>query len=144
MPRAALVRRVRFSATHRYHRPEWTDEENLAAFGACAAAEPHGHDYVCDVTVAGDLDAKTGMVVDLGLLDRLLDEQVVRALDGKLLNDALPEFRSGGMIPTCESLALVLARRIGAALGAGDSSACVHAVRVAEDESLWAVWTADA
>lgn len=144
MPRAELVRRVRFAATHRYHRPEWTDDENLTAFGACAAAEPHGHDYVCDVTVGGDLDTKTGMVVDLGLLDRLLDEHVVHALAGKLINDALPEFQSGGMIPTCESLAMVLAMRIGAALGAAGSRARLHAVRIAEDESLWAVWTADA
>lgn len=135
---------MRFSATHRYHRPEWTDQENLTAFGACAAAEPHGHEYVCDVSVRGELDPKTGMAVDLGLLDRLIDEQVVRALDGKLINDALPEFRPGGMIPTCEALAMVVAERIGAALGSAGSLARVDAVRVAEDESLWAVWTADA
>lgn len=144
MARAALVRRVRFSATHRYHRPEWTEQENLAAFGACATAEPHGHDYICDVTVGGELDPKTGMVVDLGLLDRTIDLQVVRPLDGKLINDALPEFGPRGIMPTCEALATIIAQRVGAALGAAGSNAQVHAVRVAEDESLWAVWTAEA
>lgn len=70
--RATLTRRVQFSATHRYHRPEWDDAVNNSVFGACAAPKPHGHDYSCDLTIAGTIDPHTGMVLDLGLLDRIL------------------------------------------------------------------------
>ncbi|MDA1080889.1 MAG: 6-carboxytetrahydropterin synthase [Gemmatimonadetes bacterium] len=140
---ATLTRRVRFSATHRYHRPEWTDAQNRAAFGACAAPEAHGHDYVCDITVGGDLDDSTGMVIDLGLLDRVLDEQVVRRLNGKLVNDAIDTFATGRSIPTCEAMARALAENIAAALATEGARARVASVRVAEDDSLSATWTTD-
>ena len=166
MGRASLTRRVRFRATHRYHRPDWNEARNRATFGACAAPEPHGHDYICDVTVTGVIDPQTGMVLDLGVLDRILDEQVVRPLDGRSLNDAMPEFRPGGLIPTCEELARLVAQRVSAALAdlaaqprrpgrepiaAGDADAGrlamgvrVHSVRVAEDDTLGATWTEQA
>ncbi len=137
---ATLTRRVRFRATHRYHRPDWTDAQNRAAFGACAAPEPHGHDYTCDVTVGGEVDATTGMVVDLGLLDEVLGSEVVARLDGRLINDALTEFGPGGRIPTCEELARVLAGRVTTALEGAGSRAQVVAVRIAEDDSLSASW----
>lgn len=141
---AALTRRVRFSATHRYHRPEWTEAQNVAAFGPCAAPEPHGHDYTCDVTVVGEVDPTTGMVVDLGLLDRVIHDEVVFPLHGRLVNDAFAVFKPGGMIPTCEVLARVIAERIGSAMLAAGSPSRVQAVRVAEDDTLSASWTADA
>lgn len=144
MPGAALTRRVRFRATHRYHRPDWDDVRNHATFGACAAVEPHAHDYACDVTVAGDVDAQTGMVVDLGLLDRVLVEQVVTPLDGRCVNEALAEFAPGRRIPTCEELAHVLAVRVATALAHEGSGARVESVRVAEDDVLSATWTVDA
>lgn len=140
---ASLTRRVRFSATHRYYKPEWTERQNVETFGACAAAEPHGHDYACDVTVDGPIAPATGMVLDLGLLDRILDEQVVRPLHGGSLNTALPEFAPGGLIPTCEEVARLIARRVQAALADHETPARVLSVRVAEDETLSAVWTAE-
>lgn len=147
MPGASLTRRVRFAATHRYWRPEWDDIRNRETFGACAAPEPHGHDYTCDVTVAGALDAQTGMVVDLGVLDRILESEVVRPLNGRSLNEAVPEFRSGGLIPTCEELARLIAARVAAALAAAlagqPAAGRVRSVRVAEDDSLSATWSQD-
>lgn len=139
--RASLTRRVRFSATHRYHRPDWDDAMNAEVFGACAAPAPHGHDYTCDVTVTGTIDPQTGMVLDLGLLDRVLDEQVVRPFHGRSLNDAA-EFQPGGLIPTCEEVARLIARRVGTAIEAEHvRTARVHSVCVAEDETLSAEWT---
>ena len=72
MPSASLTRRISFSAAHRYSRPEWSDEKNATTFGACAWPNFHGHTYVCDVTVGGPIDDKTGFVIDLGVLDRIL------------------------------------------------------------------------
>ena len=60
----SLTRRVTFTATHRYWRSDWSAERNATLFGAAAIA--HAHDYLCDVTVSGPIDADTGMIVDLG------------------------------------------------------------------------------
>ncbi|HZK78503.1 MAG TPA: 6-carboxytetrahydropterin synthase, partial [Gemmatimonadaceae bacterium] len=76
MSRAALTRRVAFAAAHRYRRPEWSDEKNEAVFGACARPHYHGHSYICDVTVEGEIDEETGFVIDLGVLDRILTKEV--------------------------------------------------------------------
>ena len=142
---ASLTRRVRFTATHRYWRPEWGEARNVAVFGACAAPEPHGHDYTCDVTVTGAVDAQTGMVIDLGVLDGILEAAVVRPLHGHSLNDALPEFAAGGLIPTCEELARVIAGRVTDTLTAAfpthPGGASVRRVCVAEDDSLSGTWT---
>ena len=53
MPRTSLTRRVTFASAHRYRRPDWSDAENAAVFGACAHPTFHGHSYICDVTVGG-------------------------------------------------------------------------------------------
>jgi 6-pyruvoyltetrahydropterin/6-carboxytetrahydropterin synthase len=140
---AALTRRVRFHAAHRYHRPEWDEARNHAVFGACAAPEPHAHEYTCDVTVRGAVDAVTGMVLDLGVFDRVIESQVTRPLEGRVVNEVFSEFAPGERIPTCEELARVLASRIDAALQASGASARVQSVRIAEDESLSATWFAE-
>lgn len=139
---ATLTRRVAFTAAHRYHRPEWSDLENQATFGACASPDPHVHDYVCDVTVAGEVDHATGMVMDLGAFDRILADEVVTPLNGRVVNDSFDEFRPGGLIPTCEELARIIAARVGSALASAGARAHVMTVRVGEDDRLSASWTA--
>jgi 6-pyruvoyltetrahydropterin/6-carboxytetrahydropterin synthase len=135
----ALTRRVTFEAAHRYRRPEWDDAKNVAVFGDCARAEYHRHDYSCDVTVTGTVDATTGMVVDLRALDSALRSQVVERFDHETLNLVVPEFADGGEIPTGENLARLIARDVQRALGA---SPRVTAVTVAEDQTLSATWRA--
>src|SRR4030042_1705578 len=76
MTRARLTRVVRFSAAHRYFRPDWSPEENTRVFGLCAREHGHGHNYRCAVTVAGPVADFTGMVTDLGALDQLLNRVV--------------------------------------------------------------------
>lgn len=137
MPQLSLTRRVRFSAAHRYRRPEWDDATNARVFGACANPHFHGHSYVCDVTVAGPLDPATGFVVDLGVLDSILRTEVRERYDHRNLNLELPEFADGARIPTGEELASVIAERVQAALG---SAGTVVRVVVAEDETLWSTW----
>jgi len=135
MPIASLTRIVRFSAAHRYHRPDWSEEENRAAFGACANEHGHGHTYHCAVTVTGPLSSDRAMVMDLSLLDRLLQDKVVEPLDHQHLNFAIPEFRYGKTIPTAEALAFWVWRQLEANLPSGVS---LRNVRIEEDETLHA------
>jgi 6-pyruvoyltetrahydropterin/6-carboxytetrahydropterin synthase len=104
MPVMRLTRRVRFSAAHRYHRPEWSEERNREVFGPCANPHGHGHNYLLEVTVEGAVDPETGYSVDLPRLDALLREQVLEPLDHQHLNHAVPEFAPGGQIPTTENI----------------------------------------
>jgi 6-pyruvoyltetrahydropterin/6-carboxytetrahydropterin synthase len=107
-----LTRSVRFSAAHRYHRPEWSEERNREAFGACSNPHGHGHNYTLEAMVAGEPHPETGFCVDLGALDRILREEVVGVLDHQHLNHALPEFGEGGLIPSTENLVVWAWRRI--------------------------------
>lgn len=133
MPTASLTRRVTFAAAHRYRRPEWDDAQNAATFGACAHPNFHGHSYVCDVTVRGSIDATTGFVVDLGLLDRVLAAEVRERFDHRNINLDVPEFADGLLVPSGENLARFIYQRVQRALG---EAAVVTRVRVAEDETL--------
>jgi 6-pyruvoyltetrahydropterin/6-carboxytetrahydropterin synthase len=119
MPTAYLTRRIRFSAAHRYHRPEWSEERNREVFGACANPHGHGHNYVLEVTVAGEVDSETGFCVDLGVLDRVLHEEVRDRLDHQHLNHVVPEFAPGGRIPTTENILIWIWERIEPRLAPG-------------------------
>ena len=141
MPHASLTRRVAFAAAHRYRRPDWSDERNAATFGLCARPSFHGHSYVCHVTVRGPVDAETGFCVDLGLLDRVLAEEVRERFDHRNINTDVPEFADGRLVPTGENLAVFIAERVqgrldAAASAAGAGGARVTRVAVAEDETL--------
>lgn len=132
---ASLTRVVRFRAEHHFWRPEWPPERNRASFGPLT--ESHFHDYACAVTVSGPVNPRSGMVVDLGLLDRILADEVVAPLGEKNLND-MPAFRPGEQLPTCEALAMWLFRRIAARLPTGVR---LDRVRVDEDPTLYAECT---
>ena len=133
MPAASLTRRVAFAAAHRYRRPEWDDARNVATFGPCARPSFHGHSYVCDVTVRGDIDPVTGFCVDLATLDRVLATEVRERFDHRNINLDVPEFADGRLVPTGENLARFIFERVQHALGA---AAAVTAVTVAEDDTL--------
>ena len=140
---AFLTRRVTFAAAHRYRIATWSDEQNERVFGLCARPNYHGHSYVCDVTVRGDIDDTTGMVVDLGELDRILDREVKQRFDHHNINVDVAEFGEGKLVPTGENLARFISERVGAALREGGSTARVVKVTVAEDATLSASFTAE-
>jgi 6-pyruvoyltetrahydropterin/6-carboxytetrahydropterin synthase len=131
---AFLTRTVSFYATHRYHRPDWTEQRNREVFGPLADPPGHGHDYQCAVTVVGRLD-DAGMIMDLTLLDRILQEEVLMPLAGKHLNQDVPAFASGRPLPTCEAIAANVFTRIAGRLPA---SVALARVRIAEDPTLYA------
>ena len=137
MASARLTRRVTFAAAHRYRRPDWSDAENERVFGLCARPSYHGHTYFCDVTVRGEIDERTGFCVDLALLDRVLEEQVRSRFDHRNINQDVPEFADGRLIPSGENLARFIFERVVAALG---KAAQVVEVTVAEDATLRATY----
>lgn len=130
---AYLTRVVQFPAMHRYFRPDWSAERNAETFGA--SGHDHGHTYQCAVTVRGTPDPVTGMVIDLALLDRVLDEEVVRRFGSKHINTDVPEYGYGRTVPTGEMLCLDIWRRIAERLPKGSALAVV---RVQEDPMLYA------
>ena len=134
MTTAHLTRRVAFAAAHRYHRPDWTDERNRAVFGACANPHGHGHNYLLEATVAGEIDPETGFAVDLPELDAALHAAVVDPLDHQHINHAVPEFAPGGMIPTTENLLVWAWPRVVGRLPVG---ARLIRLRLREDDALW-------
>ncbi len=135
-----LERRYRFSASHLYRRPEWSEERNRAYFGKCANLPGHGHNYRLFVVVSGGIDSETGFVVDLGALDSLVKERVLERLDHQHLNDALPQFGAGNQIPSSENLVRWIHVQLADALPDGVRLA---RLRLEEDEDLAAEWLAD-
>jgi 6-pyruvoyltetrahydropterin/6-carboxytetrahydropterin synthase len=127
-PTAVLVtRRVTFAAAHVLRRPEWDDRRNKEVFGQCAG--DHGHNYVLEVSVSGEPDPATGMVVNLKDLDRAVKQAVVRHVDHRHLNRDVPFLE--GVVPTAENLALVFWRQLEGQMGSGQ----LQRLRLVESEN---------
>ncbi len=136
--RTTLTRRVQFAAAHRYRRPHFDEATNAATFGLCARPNFHGHSYVCDVSVSGPVERTTGMLVDLGLLDTILQDEVRSRFDHRNINLDVPEFNeTDGLVPTGEELARFIAERVQARL---PEAVRVTRVVVAEDATLCATY----
>ena len=133
-----LERRYRFSASHLYRRPEWSEEENRSHFGKCANLPGHGHNYRLYIGVEGEIDPRTGFVVDLGRLDAMVQERILECLDHQHLNAALPEFAAGGAIPSSENRGRGTHGQLADHLPQG---ARLARRRLEEDEDLAAEWS---
>lgn len=108
-----LTRRATFSASHYYWNEHWSEEKNQKVFGKCANRKGHGHNYVLEVTVAGEPDTVTGFVVDLKWLKDAIESQVLSAWDHSHLNLEVREFSgSQNWIPTTENLAIAAWNRL--------------------------------
>src|SRR6266481_2583223 len=105
--KAYLTRRYLFSASHRLHSDDMSADENQAVYGKCNNPHGHGHNYALEVTVAGQIDPKTGMVCNLAELDSFVDEKIVQRFGHENLN-MLPEFQS--VVPTTENLCIEIYR----------------------------------
>ncbi|MCX2720183.1 6-pyruvoyl trahydropterin synthase family protein [Lentiprolixibacter aurantiacus] len=101
-----VSRKAHFNAAHRLFLPEWDDAKNEAVFGKCNNPHYHGHNYELVVSVTGEIDPKTGMVIDMKELKDLIKSEVEEALDHKNLNLQVPEFKT--LIPTAENIAVVI------------------------------------
>lgn len=104
MPSCTITRRVHFNAAHRLHNPAESDAWNRATFGPCNNPNYHGHNYELEVTVEGDIDPRTGYVLDIAVLKELVDRHVSSVLDHRNLNLDVPYFREH--IPSAENIAV--------------------------------------
>jgi 6-pyruvoyltetrahydropterin/6-carboxytetrahydropterin synthase len=126
-----LTRKAEFSASHYYHNPEFSAEENRRIFGKCNNPHGHGHNYTLEVTVKGEVDQRSGFVVDLKELKEIMSREVIDAVDHRFLNKEVPEFRD--VIPTTENLAIAIWKRLEPKL----KVARLHRVRVYETPDLF-------
>ena len=105
-----LTRKCEFSASHYYHNPEFTPEENLRVFGKCANLEGHGHNYTLEVRLSGAIDPATGMVAHLADLDAFVNEHVISPFDHRSLQDEVAAFAQ--TVPTTENLCVEIFLRL--------------------------------
>ncbi len=101
--KAYLTRRYKFSASHRLHSDSMSDEENRSVYGKCNNPHGHGHNYTLEVTVAGQVEQKTGMICNLVDLDSFVQKNVVQHFDHENLN-VLADFSA--TVPTTENLCI--------------------------------------
>ena len=109
-----LTRRYWFSASHRLHNPGLREDENQALYGKCNNPGGHGHNYHLELTVRGPVNPRTGMVVDLGELDGLVQTRILARFDMSHLNDQ-PNFER--LVPTTENLCLEIHRIVNTSWG---------------------------
>src|ERR1051326_4033170 len=121
-----LTRKLEFSASHLYHNPALSAEENRRIFGKCNNPHGHGHNYTLEVSVAGEPDPVTGMVLDLKELKEILNRQVVDVYDHRFLNHEVPPFDH--VVPTTENIARDIWQRLEPALASGARH--LHSLRV--------------
>ena len=132
-----VTRRADFSASHFYHNPELSPEENRRLFGKCNNPHGHGHNYTLEVTVAGEVDPRTGMVMDLKDLKKVLESEVLEAMDHRFLNEEVSVFRT--VIPSTENIAVEIWRRLAGKLNVGR----LHRVRLYETRDLYVDYYGD-
>ena len=108
--RIELGRRYRFAASHRLHTDRLSEEENARVFGKCANPYGHGHNYVLEVSVSGNVDPATGMIANLAELDRFVEREVIEEFDHHSLNEDVAAFRD--VVPTTENLCIEIFERL--------------------------------
>ena len=128
-----LGRRYRFAASHRLHSPHLSEEENCRVFGKCNNPYGHGHNYVLEVTLEGEPDPVTGMVLDLKKLKELVQDEVVEKYDHRFLNFEVPPFDH--VVPTPENIAIDVWGRLKPHLAG--NGVRLHGVRVYETSDLY-------
>jgi len=129
----SLTKRYRFSASHRLHNEGLSTEENSRVFGKCNSPYGHGHNYIVEVTLRGPIDPSTGMVMDLGLLDQTVQQEVLDRFDHTYLNLDVPNFQ--GRVPTTENLCVEIYNLLRGRLEAAEGNAHLEKVRLEETSS---------
>ncbi len=124
-----ITRREVFSSAHRLHNPKLTDEVNQNLFGKCNNPNGHGHNYTLEVVVAGEIDSRTGYVVDLKELKTIIIDNVIKKVDHKHLNHDVDFLE--GINPTTENFAIKIWDQLVDKLPAGK----LYSVKLYETEN---------
>lgn len=105
-----VYRKAHFNAAHRLYNKEWDDEKNQLVFGKCNNANFHGHNYEMEIGVTGEIDQKTGFLIDMEKLKQIIKEEIEDYLDHKNLNLDIPEFKE--LNPTMENIVVLIWNRL--------------------------------
>ena len=108
--KVSVYRKAHFNAAHRLHNSNWSDDKNTEIFGKCNMPNYHGHNYVMEVKVTGEIDPDTGYVIDLGILKAIINEEILERYDHRNLNLDIPEFKN--VNPTAENIAVEIFNRL--------------------------------
>lgn len=128
MPLVYVTRRAHFNAAHRLHNPQKSDEWNRKTFGKCNNPNWHGHNYVLEVTVAGEPDPDTGYVVDLSELKQVMEDHVISKCDHANLNLDVDFMQ--GIMPSTENFVVAIWKQLENVIPAGR----LHCIRLRETE----------
>ncbi len=128
-----LTRKAEFSASHFCRLESLSEAENRELFGEEANPNGHGHNYIVEVTVEGDADPVTGMVVDLKQMKEVLEREIVQPMDHRFLNFEVPPFQE--IIPTTANVAREIWRRLQPSLSISGST--LSRVRLYETADLY-------
>lgn len=134
-----ITRKVEFSASHVCRNSQLSDRENEDLFGAEANPHGHGHNYVVEVSLEGEPDPVTGMVMDLKELKEILQQRVLDCYDHRFLNYEVPPFDR--VVPTAENIAIDIWRRLEQPLSG--PRARLKRVRVSETPDYWVEFLGD-
>lgn len=132
MPKLYVTRREVFSASHRLYNPNLSDEENNRIFDKCNNPHGHGHNYILEVTVKGAVNEKTGYVIDLKELKKIMKENVIKQVDHKHLNSDVDFMK--GIIPTAENIAVAIWNQLNDKIPGGE----LYSVKIYETENNYA------
>ena len=127
-----LTRKEHFCASHRLFNPKFSQKKNLSIYGKCAYPNGHGHNYELEVTVAGEPDPETGMILDLKKLSDIIDREIINKVDHRHLNLDIDFLK--GINPTAENLAVVFWDLLSAKIHDGR----LYSVRVYETPNNYA------
>lgn len=134
-----ITRRERFNAAHRLFRNDFTDEQNMDVFGKCSNPNWHGHNYELFVTVKGDIDEKTGFLVNLKTLSEIIQQYVIIKLDHKNINIEVDFMKN--KIASTENLAVGIWKELHQQISA--LGAELHCVKVVESENNFVEYFGD-
>ena len=114
--KVTLTRIESFSCAHRLNSPHLSSEENAQIYGKCNRINGHGHNYKVEIAVTGHVDSRTGMVMSLDDLKRILNEKVMDKLDHRNIDLDVDEFRENQIPSTAENIALFIHKQVSSAL----------------------------
>jgi 6-pyruvoyltetrahydropterin/6-carboxytetrahydropterin synthase len=135
-----ITRRAEFSASHTCYNPRLSEEQNRDLYGERAGSHGHGHNYVIEVSIEGDPDSVTGMIVDLKLVKDIIQRDVIEPMDHRHLNYEVPPFDR--IVPTPENLVREIWRRLQP--GLTFPNARLRSIRLFETDELYVDYSGEA
>ncbi|HIA36447.1 MAG TPA: 6-carboxytetrahydropterin synthase [Flavobacteriales bacterium] len=129
-----ITRKEHFCASHKLYVQEWSEEKNREIFGKCSNPNGHGHNYSIYVTVKGEVDSKTGFLINLKIISKLIQDYILEKIDHKDFNLDV-EFMKG-IIPTTENITREIWRKLEGPIN--ELSCQLHCIKLQETEKNYA------